>query len=229
MLPRLIACALLFAVLGHVKPAGAQAGIRPSVPVSTEAPYADADPAARANPLPLIGETTRSGAVRDRLRAVERSLERYADHPFLLAELGYLRHKMGQHDVAEADYARAKAMAANDNLQLRRVNWSHGWALFDAGLYPAALASWEEAERLHGGRPFWVPYTRMLAEWQMGNRDRAVASYALAVKSNPTWGREQGLAKRTAHWPKSQFDVAAAVFRAWSNTSPASVSQASRE
>ncbi|MFN7520419.1 MAG: tetratricopeptide repeat protein [Lysobacteraceae bacterium] len=176
--------------------------------------YDDPDPAARYVPLSLT--TTEFASRRDRLHAVERALERSPDDPRLLVERGFQRHAMGQHDLAEVDYARALA-AAGDNLLLRRrVLWSHGWALLNAGSNERALEAWAEAERLHGGRPFWAPYSRALAEWRLGRRDAAVASWQQAVEGLPVLGTEAGLLGRTAYWPGEQFETVRAVFGAWS-------------
>lgn len=215
-------CALLLVFLGcGIAAATVLPPAAGSPEASAPALYTDRDVAARAAPLPILGESTRSGARRDRLRTIERALGHFGEQPFLLTERGYVRHQLGQRDAAEADFARAKVLSANDAVQSRRVHWSHGWAMFDAGHYPAALEAWAEAERLHGGRPFWVPYTRMLAEWQLGRRDLAMALYATAVNGDASWGAERGLAAKTANWPKSQSDVAAAIHHAWRESAQA--------
>ena len=177
------------------------------------APFTDADPAARYVPLSLT--TTEGGARRDRLRAVGRILARNPSHPVALTERGFQRHARGEHDLAEADYAAALVAAGDDTLVRRRVLWSHGWALFNAGLDQPALLAWGEAWRLHGGQPFWVPYTRALAQWRSGQRDAAVASWDEAVRAMPEWGTDEGLVMRTRYWPRAQFETASAVYAAW--------------
>jgi tetratricopeptide (TPR) repeat protein len=151
---------------------------------------------------------------------VERGLKRYPDHPALLRERGFLRYERGLVDAAEADYARALQVAGSDAWLRRHVLWSLGWSRFGAGQDAAALAVWREAADLHGGQPFWWPYTAALAEWRLGRRDEAVALYDRAVRGMPDWGTERGLAARTAHWPKHQFDTASEVFQAWKSTRP---------
>lgn len=180
------------------------------------------DPAARYIPLPI---TVPSGsALIQRLRGVERGLRRRPDHPVLLRERAFIRYQRGEVDAAEADYARALQVAGSDALMRRHVLWSQGWSRFNAGNDVAALAAWREAAELHGGRPFWWPYTAALAEWRLGRRDEAVSLYASAVRGMPAWGTEAGFLARTRHWPKNQFDVASAVFQAW-QAQPASATR----
>lgn len=173
----------------------------------------DPDPAARYWPLPAT-MSERAGQ-RLRLRDVERLLKRYPDHPSLLRERAYIRAKRGEIDASEADFARALQVAGSDTFLRRHVLWSQGWARFDTGRDQAALQAWQEAVDLHGGDPFWWPYTAALAEWRQGRREEAMALYDQAVAGMPEYGTERGFAERTAHWPESQFAVASAIFTAW--------------
>jgi len=198
-------------------PASASA-VTDRVPEPSRPFWLDPDPAASHMPLP-DNVPLRMGQ-RHRLRAIERGMRRYPDHPQLLAERGFIRHQIGQHDAAEADYSRALQLAGIDILLRRHVLWSQGWARFEAGRDEAALASWRESVALHGGRPYWFPYSAALAEWRLGRRDEAVALYAEAVRGMPEWGRESGLLRRTSHWPQHQFAVAGEVFQAWKATRP---------
>ena len=173
----------------------------------------DPDPAARYHPLPAT-MSERAGQ-RLRLRDVERLLKRHPDHPMLLRERAYIRSKRGEIDAAEADFARALQVAGDNAFLRRHVLWSQGWARFDAGRDEAAVQAWKEAVDLHGGNPFWWPYTAALAEWRLGRHAEAIELYDRAVAGMPQYGTERGLAERTAHWPESQFAVASAVFSAW--------------
>lgn len=180
----------------------------------------DADPAARYVPLPISG-TTASAPQRDRIRRIERALHRNPDEPSLLAARGFIRYQRGEVDAAEADFARALQTVGENRLLRRHVLWSQGWGRFEAGRDEAALAAWRESVALHGGRPFWWPYTAALAEWRLGRRDTSIALYDEAVRGMPEWGTEIGLSVRTRYWPAEQFDVASEIFLAW-NASPRS-------
>lgn len=206
------AAALAVAFLVAPLPAAADAAAVVGPPGESTARL-DPDPAARYYPLPAT-MSERAGQ-RLRLRDVERLLKRYPDHPSLLRERAYIRAKRGEIDASEADFARALQVAGDDTLLRRHVLWSQGWARFDAGRDEAALQAWKEAVHLHGGTPFWWPYTAALAEWRLGRRAEAVALYDQAVAGMPQYGSERGLAERTVHWPESQFEVASAVFTAW--------------
>lgn len=173
----------------------------------------DPDPAARYYPFPAT-MSERAGQ-RLRLRDVERLLKRYPDHPSLLRERAYIRAKRGEIDAAEADFARALQVAGGNTFLRRHVLWSQGWARFEAGNDEAALRAWREAATLHGGRPYWLPYSAALAEWRLGRRDVAVALFDVAVEGMPDWGTESGLARRTHAWPGHQVEIMQAVFTAW--------------
>jgi tetratricopeptide (TPR) repeat protein len=212
-LPLSLATAALVAAF-MVAPPPASANATAPVALAGEATgRLDPDPAARYHPLPAT-MSERAGQ-RLRLRDVERLLKRHPDHPMLLRERAYIRSKRGEIDAAEADFARALQVAGGNTFLRRHVLWSQGWARFDAGRDEAALQVWKEAVDLHGGNPFWWPYTAALAEWRLGRREEAIALYDQAVAGMPQYGTERGLAERTAHWPESQFAVASAVFTAW--------------
>lgn len=178
----------------------------------------DPDPAAMHVPLPITFPA--GAAVRERLRLVERGLQRYPDHPVLLRERGYLRYRRGEVDAGEADYARAVQIAGADLMMRRHVLWSQGWARFNAGNDAGALDAWRTAAALHGGEPFWWPYTAALPAWRSGRRDEAVALFDRAVRGMPEWGTERGFTLRTRHWPEPQFEVARDVFGAWQASRP---------
>jgi tetratricopeptide (TPR) repeat protein len=208
-----LASVALVAALMVAPPAASANAMAPGAPAGAATGRLDPDPAARYWPLPPT-MSERAGQ-RLRLRDVERLLKRHPDHPSLLRERAYIRAKRGEIDASEADFARALQMAGSDTFLRRHVLWSQGWARFDTGRDQAALQAWKEAVELHGGTPFWWPYTAALAEWRLGRRAEAVALYDQAVAGMPQYGTERGLAERTAHWPESQFAVASAVFTAW--------------
>jgi tetratricopeptide (TPR) repeat protein len=205
------------ASLAFVAPANASppkhSSPRLDLPGVAQADRLDADPAARYIPLPI--NVPPGSAQIQRLRLIERALRRHPDHPALLRERAFIRYKRGEVDAAEADYARALQVAGDDALLRRHVLWSQGWSRFDAGNDASALAVWREAADLHGGQPFWWPYTAALAEWRLGRRNEAVALYDRAVRGMPVWGTEEGFIARTRYWPEHQFATATAVFQAW--------------
>lgn len=64
------------------------------------------------------------------------------------------------------------------------VFWSEGWIELNLGHYQEALRAWQRAEALHGGRPYWVPYTKALALVGMGDAEAAMAWWAVAQRSH---------------------------------------------
>ena len=223
---RLIALALAALLAAPLAMAAApEAGSGEASPPGTSAAdRLDDDLSARYIPLPI--KTTTRAAKRDRLRAVDRGLERFPNHPLLLKERGFIRHQRGEADLAEADYALALDAAGSDVPMRRHVLWSQGWARFEAGKDEAALASWREAKALHGGRPYWFGYTAALAAWRLGRRDEAIALFDEVVRGMPVWGTERGFAQRTVRWPRHQINVGTEVFTAWRAANPQAFARA---
>lgn len=121
---------------------------------------------------------------------------------------------MRQRGLGEYEYVRR--VAARDPKLLRQVVWNYGWALFETGDARRALAEWMEAERLHGGRPIWVPTTYAVGLWVAGDRDLAVQFYRAAVNSNPRrWGEEKGLKEAIRAWNANEKVAIEAVYAAW--------------
>ena len=227
-IPLILGALAVAAGLVFSPPAWASSSLDPAPrsdpPDEAAAARLDADPAARYLPLPI--NLPQGSAQIQRLRRVERALRRYPDHPALLRERAFIRYKRGEVDAAEADYARALQVAGDDALLRRHVLWSQGWSRFDAGKDESALVVWREAAALHGGEPFWWPYTAALAEWRLGRRDEALALYDRAVRGMPEWGAVDGFTLRTRHWPENQFAVASAVFQSWQAKETAAVAAA---
>lgn len=93
-------------------------------------------------------------------------------HPYLLS----LR---GDRAGAEAGLAAAKQRFPNSVA----VYWSEGWIRINLRDFEGALAAWQQGERLHGGQPFWVPYSKAIALMGMGDADAALAWWRVAQRA----------------------------------------------
>jgi len=155
--------------------------------------YADPDPAARASgPGPGDKAAWR--------RALNQLLQKNPRNVVALANRGYIRSLAGDIEGANEDCLRALAAADSKSAIYRHILWSLGWSHFNIGDDIAALDFWGQAERQHGGSPFWVPYTVALSYWRLGKKDVALTYYDLAVKNNADWGTKDGARKMTHHW-----------------------------
>lgn len=92
------------------------------------------------------------------------SLRRLTKHPYLLSLRG---HREG----AEAGLAKVRAQYPNSVA----LHWSEGWIRLNLLDFEGALLAWQQAERLHGGQPFWVPYTKANALVGVGDDAAALA------------------------------------------------------
>ena len=174
--------------------------------------YVDQDPAAMAfHPGP--------GRFADYRRFIDAHLRKNPRNVNALAQRAYIHYATGYLEHGERDYARALEFAADDPALQRRVLWSWAWSLWIAEQPQAALQRWQQAERQHGGHPFWVPYTYALAYWQLGQKELALAYYAAAVRSDARWGSAAGFAEKTDHWRESEQAIGRELFAAWTAAS----------
>lgn len=192
-------------------------------PVSAADPvadtYLDEDVAAIAYKAPPGRRGEVRAALNKRIQA--------QPHPVLLSHRAYLFLRAGDEANARRDFEHALTLAEHGSPSHRQVLWAYGWGLYDMGDVTSALASWQLCERLHGGRPGWVPYTYSLAYWTLGDAETALAWYTTAVRSNPAWGTRSGLAERTDHWQPEQQRQIQGLFAAWSTRAEAAPVQPS--
>ena len=133
-----------------------------------------------------------------------------------LTHRAYLHIRTGNNDEALRDFGHALKVADYGSPLHRQVLWAYGWALYDLGRFNEALQSWQLCVKLHGGHPFWAPYSYALAYWTAGERETALAWYSTAVHSNAQWGTQEGVNERTSHWRPNQKEMQLAMFEAWS-------------
>lgn len=169
------------------------------------APYRDPDRGAIATAYP---PGTKAAA----LARLDDILAQYPDAVPALAERGYQKAMQGQAIAAERDFTHALRIAPD----AEHTHWSYGWALLRLDRPACAVAQWQQAAVLHGGRPFWLPYTLAVGYAAAGRMDLAVAWYAQAVASFPSrWGDADALAQSTRFWHASEQRLVREVFAAW--------------
>jgi tetratricopeptide (TPR) repeat protein len=132
-----------------------------------------------------------------------------------LSHRAYLFIRSEDFDLARRDFERALDVSKHDPRH-RQVLWAYAWGLYDMKDVEGALARWRETEKLHGGRPFWVPYTYALAYWTLRDRETALTWFSTNVRSEPEWGTREGFEDRIRHWRPEQKAEMRALFDAWS-------------
>ena len=191
--------------------------VRPAserVPVPKPAEvYRDADPNVRADPKADANDPNLARYLDERLA------QDPSDVPARV-ERGYQRAQRGDATGAEADYARASKAAADTVQRQRYVLWSHGWALLAQNQPEAALKDWRDSQHLHGGNPYWVPYSFAVALRAAGRDDEAVAYYAAAARSDPErWGTRSAMLETTKSWKPQERTRIEAVYALWQGRS----------
>lgn len=111
-------------------------------------------------------------------------------HPYLLS-------LQGDRAGAEAGMAAAKQRFPDSV----GVHWSEGWIRINLRDYEGALVAWQQAERLHGGQPFWVPYSKAIALMGLGDEEAALAWWRVAQRAfAPELDTVDGARNRFQHW-----------------------------
>ena len=157
------------------------------------------------------------GKFRERLN---KELQRHPRNVSARIHRAYLLERAGDHERAQRDYAAALEAAPPQGIEYRHILWSRGWSRYGMGDVAGALEDWRQCALLHGGRPFWVPYTFALAYWTQGDKPQALAWYDAAVASNQAWGTEAGMADKSKRWRPEQRERIKALFYAWKTPGP---------
>lgn len=182
---------------------------RTAVPPPAEK-YLDPDPFSRAD------QTVDLNGMENPLKGLDARIAADPTDFHLFVERGYLKADRGDVKGAQADYAQAVKAAGDNAHELRFAHWSHGWALLGLELPEASLAEWRESEKLHGGHPYWVPYTYAMGLWAAGRNDEAVAYYAAAVRSFPErWGSRETVRTHSSKMKPEEQALLLAVFNEW--------------
>lgn len=180
-------------------------------PPPAAAVFIDRDSAARVF-FPAL--ETEAGRAR-----LERYLRRRPDDPRAWGARAYVHALDGNVDAMRADLERAHGVVDANALATRNTLWSEGWARLHVGQVPEAHAAWTRAMQMHGGQPFWVPYTFALLAELGGERHTAMAWLELAARAMPgRWGTRDAVLASTRHWQDAEREAMLALFDAWWRT-----------
>ncbi len=81
------------------------------------------------------------------------------------------------------------------------IHWSEGWVRLNLLDFQGALTAWQVAEGLHGGKPYWVPYSKAVALMGSGDLDAALAWWQVAQRSMaPALDLPADVRNRFQHW-----------------------------
>jgi TonB family protein len=109
----------------------------------------------------------------------------------------YLLSLRGDRAGAEAGLATAKQRHPDSV----GVHWSEGWIRLNLLDFEGALVAWQQAQRLHGGSPFWVPYTKSIALMGLGDGEAALAWWQVAQRAYaPELATANAARQRFQHW-----------------------------
>lgn len=170
--------------------------------------YADPDPMAVA-PQRLKMESPET------LELIEAMIIALPEDARPVMQYGFAEAVAGNADATRTAYEDAIGLAPNPQIE-RHVRWSYGWALSLLDDHAGAIGQWQQAAELHGGRPFWLPYSMAVVLWQAGEQEQALAWYQRAAEAAPQfWASAAGVARFTRHWRPVQKETINAVFAAW--------------
>ena len=184
-----------------------------SMPDAASVRYADPDPAASYMSIP----PGRRAAFR---KMVNAAIQKNPRNSVALSHRAYLFAESGDPVRAKRDFDAALESAGQDDVYKRHVLWSRGWVNYDLGSTDLALEDWGKAEQLHGGYPYWVPYTYALAYWTMGAKPLALQWFDVTVRAMPEWGQDAGFEQKIKHWRPQQQTQMRALFAEWRSRRP---------
>lgn len=198
-------CLMSIAALAASSLAWAQV---PPPPTGPDVHFRDADPAARV----IFGKAA-SDAGRSR---IEQHVINYPLDSRGWSALAFARSLQGDTDGFEQALQTAQQLSQNNVFSRRRVAWSEGWSRLNLGHVPEAVSAWTQAFQLHGGRPYWIPYSLAVTAELSGERDVALAWYTQAAKDFPErWDERSGVLRMTGHWQPSERAAMLRLFAAW--------------
>lgn len=187
------------------------------LPVPLASHYPDADQQARIRVPQLEDEA--------RFKQLQRSARRGQLTPAGLAALAFGYSIRGDEANAGIALDAARSHAGRRPQVLRHVLWSAGWSYINLGDYESAAKAWSESAQLHGGQPYWLPYSMAVLAELDGQRDLAIRWYTAAVRSQPRWGSAEGVARSTWYWQRKESEAMDRVFHAWRAAEEAKAAQ----
>lgn len=134
------------------------------------------------------------------------------------------RYFVGEGYLAAADGDRREAIRLFDlavrfpdnDQPIDRVQWSYGWGMFALGDYACALARFEAARQASPDTIAWLPQTFAVVYWRLGERQRAVDWYAVAVQNSAAcWVDPRSAAHCTRRWRPYEQRTLLEVTVAW--------------
>lgn len=85
------------------------------------------------------------------------------------------------------------------------VHWSEGWIRLNLLDFEGALVAWQQAQRLHGGQPFWVPYSKAIALMGLGDGEAARAWWQIAQQAYaPELDSAAAARNKFQHWRSTE-------------------------
>jgi hypothetical protein len=158
---------------------------------------ADADVAGGADPRWKPWNPQHLAAAEARAKGPSPAVRDATRHAYLLS----LR---GDRAGAEAGLAAAKQRYPDSV----GVHWSEGWIQLNLLDFEGALLAWQQAERLHGGQPFWVPYTKSIALMGLGDGEAALAWWQVAQRAYaPELDSAHAARQRFRHWRPTEMKL----------------------
>ena len=108
----------------------------------------------------------------------------------------YLLSLRGDRAGAEAGLAKARARFP----EAVGLYWAEGWIRLNLLDFEGALVAWQQAERLHRGEPYWVPYSKAMALIGLGDDAAALAWWRVAQKRLAAVDTADGARARFHYW-----------------------------
>ena len=162
---------------------------------------------------PTVTATSTAGFTTPKLDILNQQIQRNPDDAQAYSNRGYTLALLGRKNAARADLQKAVALKNNGPMH-NRV----GWAYFNLGDYAQAVREFEEAARLSEFRAHYDYYSLVLGYWGLGQTQKAIQNYQLAVERDLRFGEYKTLNDRTAEWTPLERRAIHETYNLWSKT-----------
>ena len=164
-------------------------------------------------PAPVVPRAQSSVQTSPKLDILNEQIKANTNNVQAYSNRGYVLALLGRKDAARADLRRA-ALLKDDGPMHNRL----GWAYFNMGDYVDALREFETSARLGNHRAHYDYYSLVLGYWGVGDTQRALENYQLAVERDPRFGEYKTMNDRTSEWTPLERRAIHETYVLWSKT-----------
>lgn len=146
-----------------------------------------------------------------KLEILNKQIAENAEDAQAYANRGYVLALLGRKEEARADVKKSVELRDKAPMHNRA-----GWAYFNLGDYADSVRECELAAKLSDHQAHYDYYSLVLGYWGLGDMQKALENYQLAVDKDPRFGSYKTLMERTLEWTPLEQRAIHEVYVVWS-------------